>query len=204
MQSPQQVGGMQPSPYLMTVPTSPHHSEQANQVLEERTGEQDSPQHQNSGDVNSFGMDMNEMMSLPQDLISSLCITGMPAWPVEEEYLARQHNHYLRKGFRTPSSLGSPPLSAAPTEAPSPRVVEAASADSNQGSVYETGSSDDARPHTAEAIDAAVQAHALSLACMKDVPCIGDATRMHVVEAMEDHLALQNLMEAPCPASPSR
>lgn len=36
------------------------------------------------------------------------------------ELLARQ-KYYLREGLRTPSSLGSPPISNTPTEAPSPR-----------------------------------------------------------------------------------
>merc|ERR1719310_2282852 len=93
-----------------------------------------------------FGMDMNEAMptmpALPViDMGSTLNLNGMPPWggfeDHDEEFLARQHNHYLRKGLRTPSSLGSPPLSAAPTEAPSPRPIEG---DSN-GSVY--GSSDE-------------------------------------------------------------
>lgn len=36
----------------------------------------------------------------------------------------QQSDYYLRRGMRTPSSLGSPPLSATPTEAPSPRPEE--------------------------------------------------------------------------------
>jgi len=68
-------------------------------------------------------------------------VSALGDLPSLEDLLARQQNYYLRKGMRTPSSLGSPPLSVAPTEAPTPRGgVEGASPD--EGSVY--GSSDDA------------------------------------------------------------
>lgn len=65
-------------------------------------------------------------------------LNGLPPWPVEEEAPGVRRGASHRKGLRTPSSLGSPPLSAAPTEAPSPRQVEVTS---REGSTY--GSSDD-------------------------------------------------------------
>jgi len=41
-----------------------------------------------------------------------------------EQGKTQHSDYYLRRGMRTPSSLGSPPLSATPTEAPSPRPEE--------------------------------------------------------------------------------
>lgn len=132
-----------------------------------------------------------------------LQINSIPHWPAaplpvglmnphvrktageDEEFIARQHNHYLRKGLRTPSSLGSPPLSAAPTEAPSPRVVEAASGD---GSVY--GSSDD--------VPQAVRDPQIVEASMRELPAPSVIMDAHVEP---QPLAL---MEAPHPVSPLR
>jgi len=232
MQYPQQ-NGMQPglqagvSPYLMTVPASPHHSEQANHVLEELTGEQDinvgldnSPMGQDSRDINAFGMDINEMPGIlnMQDLCGALQIADVSPWPAaDEEFLRRQHNHYLNKGLRTPSSLGSPPLSAAPTSVPSPRLVEA---DSN-GSDYRDGSSEDARTQALEGDGAT---HILNVSQIKDQTRRGFKVPPHTalskemqkalltnaiasvpqIETVQEPLALQNFMEAPCPASPSR
>mmetsp|Transcript_31025 Transcript_31025/g.56385 ORF Transcript_31025/g.56385 Transcript_31025/m.56385 type:complete len:756 (+) Transcript_31025:95-2362(+) len=132
-----------------------------------------------------------------------LQINSIPHWPAaplpvgpmhlplrktageDEEFIARQHNHYLRKGLRTPSSLGSPPLSAAPTEAPSPRIVEAASGD---GSVY--GSSDD--------VPQAVRDPQILEASMRELPA-----PQVVMDALVEPQPLA-LMEAPHPVSPLR
>lgn len=225
---PQQMGmqpGMQQSCF-MTMPTSPQHSDQANHVLEELTGEQDgmskpdgSPQSLHGTDMNGFGMppmDLSEMSgilsSLP-DLYGALTMNGgMPAWPAsdEEDILSGRANHYLRKGLRTPSSLGSPPLSAAPTSVPSPRPIEV---DSN-GSNCNEGSSDDARAYGAEtSADSAT--HVLNLMNIKDgavpphfyqaaIQATTPAAKMPTIEHMAEPLALHNFAEAPCPASPSR
>jgi hypothetical protein len=47
--------------------------------------------------------------------------------------IARQSRCYPQQGIRTPSSLGSPPLSATPTEVSSPRPVEFAASSSVDG-----------------------------------------------------------------------
>lgn len=218
MQQAPPNGGMQPSPYLMTVPASPQHGDQGNQDL---GAEQDSPDRMNNGaEANAFGMDMSEMSNVPpfsEDIRGFLHLDGMPAWPADDEdYRIAPSNRYLQKGLRTPSSLGSPPLSAAPTEVPSPRVVEA---DSNQGSVYQDGSEGSGdhvpRAHNFEAIADGVN-NAFCIMPPKEVQYMGMGTspmhmgtspmKMPVVEPMEEHLALPsiNFMEAPCPASPSR
>lgn len=140
----------------------------------------------------------------PHHLSSMLQINSIPRWPTaslppgplqlplkkpieedDEEFIARQHNRYLRKGLRTPSSLGSPPSSAAPTEAPSPRPVEAASRD---GSEYV--SSDD--------VAVAVRDPHLLEASMRELP-----TTHMVMDAMVEPPTLA-LMEAPHAASPTR
>merc|ERR1719183_3197555 len=107
---------------------------------------------------------------------STLNLNGVPPWggfeDYDEEFLARQHNHYLRKGLRTPSSLGSPPLSETPTEVPSPRIVEA---DSNQGSDYigQDGSSDDTRDRHAldnDGLQARIKEMSMCLADVAQIP----------------------------------
>jgi hypothetical protein len=204
-------GNMHPSvsPYLMTVPASAQQGDQAGHGLEELAGEESPQAGHASGDMLMSGMDMNEAMTampaLPViDMGSTLNLNGVPPWggfeDHDEEFLARQHNHYLRKGLRTPSSLGSPPLSAAPTEAPSPRIIEA---DSNQGSEYQDGSSD-GQVHTIEATSDAV-AHQSSIAQIQDMACFTKLLPAPMVEPYEMPLALQNgFAEAPYPASPSR
>lgn len=186
------------SPYLMTVPTSPLHAEQTNQLLEELGVDQDARASLDMSPKSSLGLplDPNEMaciLSLPPNLSGSLHIPGLAAWPNdEEEYLARQHNHYLRKGLRTPSSLGSPPLSEPPTEAPSPRLIEA---DSNC-SGYQGGdaSSEDAREPTA----------AMKMVGINS-PYQTEANTA-TIEAVYEPLALANILleAAPVPKSPCR
>lgn len=209
MQQAPPNGGMQPgvSPYLMTVPASPQHGDGNHEL----GVEQDSPDRMNTGvEVQGFSMDMGEMPNMPtypEDIGGFLQIDGMPSWPSADpdDYHTMPSNRYLSKGLRTPSSLGSPPLSGAPTEVPSPRIIEA---DSNQGSVYQDGSSDDAGqirgPPNFEAIADAAN-HAFCYMPPKEVQYMGTSPmKMPVVEPMEEHLALQNFMEAPCPSSPSR
>jgi len=204
---PAQQNGMQPglqpgsSPFLMTVPASPQRSEQANQVLEELTSpaRQDgktslggSPMSLTNSNFN-FGMDPAEAFSA--DLSRALSLGGMPSWPSmsEEELLARQHNHFLRKGLRTPSSLGSPPMSETPTEVPSPRHIEA---DSN-GSDCQAGSSEglEREPHALEA-----PAQVFLVSPMKEIPHV----KVPKFESVREPLALQNFSEAPPPSSPAR
>jgi hypothetical protein len=130
-------------------------------------------------------------------------MSGIPHWPLAddgdtrlvsnhaffEDYLMRQNSHYLRKGLRTPSSLGSPPLSAAPTEAPSPRPIEG---DSN-GSVY--GSSDEP-VRDIHALEAPrygeIQEGTLLISDVQELPALIDTD------------VSLGLLEAPVPASPSR
>jgi len=223
MQIPGQQNGMQPGPqqaampYLGTMPSSPHHVDQASHVLDELASEQDSmskngldgsPMSLSSKDLVGFGMgsehgDMG-MLSLPMDL------GGMPSWPAgpatdDEEYSAHQRNHYLRKGLRTPSSLGSPlALSAAATSVPSPR--ERVEADSNGGSDYHDGSSDSREPHAVEVRGENGVVHIVTqmpgMSRLTDVAT--HAMKMPTVET--EPLALQNFdFEAPpCPSSPAR
>jgi hypothetical protein len=82
---------------------------------------------------------------------------------MDEEAVIAQHDRYLRKGLRTPSSLGSPPLSAAPTEAPTPRQIEA---ESGTGSAY--GSSDD---HPSQR-EPGLEANTVVVSDVQDLPCL--------------------------------
>jgi len=201
-----QQNGMQPglqpgsSPFLMTVPASPQRSEQANQVLEELTmtspARQDgkpslggSPMSLTTDNFN-FGMDPAEAFSA--DLTRALTLGGMPSWPSmsEEELLARQHNHFLRKGLRTPSSLGSPPMSETPTEVPSPRHIEGNSNGSERSS-----EGLEREPHALEALP-----QVFLVSPMKEIPY----AKSPKVESVRDPLALQYFTEAPPPASPAR
>jgi len=117
---------------------------------------------------------------------------GMVGHPVveEEDYLKRQHNHYLRQGMRTPSSLGSPPLSAAPTEAPSPRGGVAVEAASGDGSVY--GSSDDV-----PRVDPALALEATKIIVTEAQEQLTLPSTAHMDYAMQ-------FVEAPSPCSPAR
>lgn len=166
--------------------------------------------------LETFDEEVSRLGSLPQ-LNDMLQISGMPPWPAldEEDFMTRQ-NHLLRKGFRTPSSLGSPPLSGAPTEAPSPRLVEGDSGNgSGNGSVY--GSSDDAPPaHHREMpvlevgrpmpilSDIVVQ----ELSGLVDAPAFSTSPakiQAPIVLESDIHIPqMQALMEAPCAASPAR
>jgi len=221
---PNGQSGMQPgmptSPFMMPLPASPHHSEQANigdEAAVEKDGKMVDGSPQGSDTTNAFGMppvDISEVpcgaLSLP-DLSRSL-LGGVPPWPavLDESYLARQHStswrELSRKGLRTPSSLGSPPLSAAPTEAPTPRAIEA---DSNgpDGSVYQDGSSDDNPAGHVEAV-AENFIHGFHGKDFKEMPAIVDFTiaaglpQGPIIEP--EPFAIQNFVEAPCPASPSR
>jgi len=204
----------------MTVPASPDPSKQAKNVLDELAGEQDgtaldmSPQSQTSTDVLLGGHMYQEpvnlgeipaILPLPTDICGSL---GMAPWPAveEEEYLARQHNHYLRKGLRTPSSFGSRSLCETPTEVPSPRIVEA---DSNQGSVYQDGSSEDTNNRHAldnDGLKARIKEMSVCLADVATGPTSPARIHMPTIEQMGSPLALEmpRFSEAPCPLSPCR
>jgi hypothetical protein len=192
------------SPFLMTIPHSPQHLDQANQVIDElseqdaKSGPDLSPQSLSSHDL-TFGMDQGKMggiLNVPIDLMGT-----MPPWlPTDKEsYLERQHNHYLRKGLRTPSSLGSPPLSAAPTSVPSPRLIEA---DSN-GSVNQDGSSDDAcREHALEVRGEDGTTYIVSQT--KEMLGWSQSAAASTTPAYETAQELLSLEAPPCPASPSR
>eukprot|EP00929_Paragymnodinium_shiwhaense_P007621 TRINITY_DN111531_c0_g1_i1.p1 TRINITY_DN111531_c0_g1~~TRINITY_DN111531_c0_g1_i1.p1 ORF type:complete len:747 (+),score=199.34 TRINITY_DN111531_c0_g1_i1:50-2290(+) len=73
--------------------------------------------------------------------------------PLPVKKLSRQQDYLLRKGMRTPSSLGSPPLSSAPTQSPTPTLAQTpqsqtpreSSSMSGGGSVH--GASEDAHFH---------------------------------------------------------
>lgn len=214
-------------PYLTTMLPSYSDSQAAAQLLDDLAAgtEKDSPDGRirNSSSSSDLGAELqtatlhfdddevSRLGSLPQ-LNDVFNLQGMPPWQVmeDEDFMTRQ-NHLLRKGFRTPSSLGSPPLSGAPTEAPSPRQVEDSGTGSGHGSVY--GSSDDAPSHPRD-----VQMYEVGGSPM---PIISDIMTQELVDAQafstspakirpvvvesDIHMPqMQALMEAPCAASPAR
>jgi hypothetical protein len=200
-----QPGMLDSSPYLMSPPT-----DQANQILEGLTtsspsqggksGVDMSPVSLTGSDAMGFSLDPSEMtcmLSLPPDLSGSLHIPGMSPWPAsdEEEFYSRTYNRYSQKGLRTPSSLGSPPLSEPPTEAPSPRLGHV-EADSNHS--CQDASSEDASREPA---------HVLNMMTMKSKElAYSSETGAATIESVSEPLALQNIfLEAPpVPPSPSR
>jgi hypothetical protein len=212
-------------PYLTTMP-SYSDSQAAAQLLDDLAAgtEKDSPDGRirNSSSSSDFGAEIqaatlcfddevSRLGSLPQ-LNDVFNLHGMPPWQVmeEEDFMTRQ-NHLLRKGFRTPSSLGSPPLSGAPTEAPSPRHVEDSGTGSGHGSVY--GSSDDAPSHPRELQVGGSPMPIMSDIITQELPGLVDAQafstspakiRPVVIESDIHMPQMQALMEAPCAASPAR
>lgn len=202
-----QPGMLGASPFLMTLPMSPQHSDQTNTVLEELTSDQDcrntvdmSPQSASASDSMRLSFDLAEMPCLaeqafafPPELSGVLRIPGLAQWPAasEEEFLARQTNHYLRKGLRTPSSLGSPPISEPATEVPSPRGQHV-EADSHDQSSHSSG-------------EAPTLVFNLKTTQQEESAYSTDAATA-TIEAVGKPLELQNfLLEAPpVPPSPSR
>merc|ERR1740123_135117 len=74
--------------------------------------------------------------------------------------VARQSRCYPQHGMRTPSSLGSPPQSATPTEVPSPRRVEFAASSSADGTSADATLDDVARDGSALAAGGRAASHA--------------------------------------------
>jgi hypothetical protein len=149
------------------------------------------------------------MLQLP-DLSGALQVNGMPPWPVlnEEAFWSHQVRRSRKghEGLRTPSSLGSPPLSAAPTEAPSPRPIEVES-----GAGSDCRSSDDAPvPQHREPMCVQAKNFLVSDVIVQEFPCL-DVTAFSttpicqpiIIDAELDNTMLA-LAEAPCPASPAR
>jgi hypothetical protein len=223
---------------------------QASQVLDELAGgnsnkaRSDSKANSSPGDLGcfadlgSFSMDSDEVSrlgSLPH-LNDMLNFDSMPPWPTLDEedrgsessstkdYMARQ-NHLLRKachyqGFRTPSSLGSPRLSGAPTEAPpSPRQPGS----SGNGSLY--GASDDAPPqhrefHTLETTTTSFPSTTTTVGTLMpimtdmmvqdfngfaDAPTFSTSpVKVHSPIMLDADNIMQALMEAPQAHSPAR
>lgn len=221
MQPPQAPQGMQPgmptSPYLLTVPMSPQSPDQAAHIDDILGGDQDerpvdgSPQSHTS---NNASEDIG-IPALPDfnTLVQGGLLHGIqPFAPIEmdrEEEILPSH-HYLTKGLRTPSSLGSPPLSAAPTEAPSPRL-QAQEADSNSSNHDRDSSSNDGHASSSHYVEADQLTNKLKE--IKDSQMRGlfatewrgpQVPAMVSAALLQDTLAIQNFVEAPTPASPTR
>jgi len=110
---------------------------------------------------------MNGGLHPPSEVHPATNIEGLAQSP--KGPVARQSRCYPQHGMRTPSSLGSPPQSATPTEVPSPRPVEFAASSSVDGTSADASLDDVARDGSA----LAAGGRAASPAAMGQAPVAG-------------------------------